>query len=125
MNKTAMIEKIMSEVSDKTTRDKLLAAIADDTDKSSNDSLIMAELSRLGVNTEAARDYVRFNYKLEVVLTYVVSIGCLVIGGLGLLGGLVTGKDMGEIGGVAVPLLVGGGVGLVLAKKFKRLGEKE
>ncbi len=75
-----LIEKIMTEVKDEETRDKLLKAVADESNAKNNDSTIMNELEKMGINTGAAKKFTKSTMIILIITGYLVG-GLFFIGG--------------------------------------------
>jgi len=93
MDKQELIKKVMDEVKDENLRNELLKQIVNN--KNENDSLILNELSKIGINPSGAKDYVGFQMKAGIIVGYVVSSLFLFGGGLVALALFATGEFFG------------------------------
>lgn len=80
MSKKDLIERIMNEVKDEELRDKLLAEVISDTRSANDDSIILSELEKLGLDAEAAKQYTKSNIKISIITSYIVG-GIFFVGG--------------------------------------------
>ena len=105
--------------------------------KEFEDSIILDELSKLGINKEGAKEYIRFQYKVSVYVAYIGSIIFILIG-LGMILGISLtpefpgdkilkdlGKESGSVGLAMSPMgilfIIVGSIGFVYAKKLSKV----
>lgn len=80
-----MIATILNEVKDPALRDKLLAQVASEGEKKDAEpSLVFSELSKLGINPQAAKDLVGFEINVRVFFGYLFGV-LFLVGGLAML----------------------------------------
>lgn len=123
MSKEELIAKIMTDVSDENLRNKLLASVAEGGPKGgSRESIVLNELEKLGINPNAAKDVFSFQFKVGVVVGYLLG-GLFLIGGglialMNMIGGNIGGAIFGGIFALA------GWYGLISTRKMAKLCSK-
>jgi hypothetical protein len=115
MKKQELIKAIMTEVEDTNLRNELLRQIVNN--RSENDSLLNA-LSKLGINTTGAKEYVGFQLKVKVILGHVAG-GLLLFGGAVMILVYLTQRYYGAVM-VSAFCAVMGWYALVSAQKLSR-----
>ncbi|WP_303785775.1 hypothetical protein [Azovibrio restrictus] len=95
MDKQQLITKILTEVKDPTLRDRLLAQVAEA--EPAQPSRVLAELSSLGIDPEAARNLAGFHFKTQIIIGYLVGGLFFVGGGLVALANLFAGSLAGAL----------------------------
>jgi hypothetical protein len=120
MDRKALIETIVNEVKDEELRDKLLKQIAEDDTPPSEPSLVKRELDLLGLNPDAAQQFLGFGIRVQMFAGYVVGTLFLVGGGFRFLNALSRGRlDWFEAG-----FAVAGAVVLAYARILSRMRKK-
>lgn len=121
MDKSQLTATILTEVKDPALRERLLAQLAAEGErKDSSSSVVLSDLSKLGVNVEAAKDLAGFHLKAGVIVGYLVG-GLFFVGG-----GLVALLNLFGGGSLATALFAGffaamGAYGLASTRKLARL----
>jgi len=87
MEKEKLIKKIMEEVKDPILRDKLLAEIVSENDV--GNSLIAKELDAFGFKPDKAREFVQWEFRVGIVIGYILATFFAVAGICIMLYGLI------------------------------------